>query len=75
MSFTRHVKIYAASRCVIYDAKLRTVLVLICALWESDATNFSKPNGQSRNLNVYVHNANILSIRRNLNKALPEVTG
>ena len=23
------------------------------ALWESDITNFLKPNGQSRNLNIY----------------------
>ena len=50
------------------------VLVLIGALWESDDTNFLKPNGQSRNLNVYVHKANILSIRKNLKKSLPEVT-
>ena len=26
------------------------------ALWESDDTNFLKPNGQSRNLNVYGYN-------------------
>ena len=61
-------------RCVICDGKLGMVLVLIGALWESDATNFFKPNGQSRNLNVYVHKANILSIRKNLKKSLPEVT-
>ena len=27
----------------------------VVALRESDDTNFLKPNGQSRNLNVYVH--------------------
>ena len=26
------------------------------ALWESDDTNFLKPNGQSRNLNIYDNN-------------------
>ena len=32
----------------------RKILGCVAALWESDDTSFSKPNGQSRNLNVYV---------------------
>ena len=43
---------YAASRCGIRDTKIEGG---VGALREPDVTNFMKPNGQSRNLNIYGH--------------------
>ena len=42
------------SRCDIHDAKVRVALL---HMWESGDTNFLKPNGQSRNLNIYGYKA------------------
>ena len=53
VGFTRLVKIlfgHAASGCAIREAKIEGG---VGALRESDVTNFLKPNGQSRNLNIY----------------------
>ena len=53
VGFTRLVKIlfgHAASGCAIRKAKIEGG---VGALRESDVTNFLKPNGQSRNLNIY----------------------